>query len=129
VVVIFTFTYTPTPTVTPVGGVFTFTPTATATATATRTPIPCRAIQVYPNPYRPARAVGGTCKFSGLESSDRIKLFTISGEKIFDKTGLNGRFDWDGTNASGGKVATGVYLWIIDCGDGEKFTGKLFLIR
>lgn len=84
---------------------------------------------VYPNPYRPGSAVNGTLKFSGLNSTDKIRLFTITGEKVFEKSGVSGRWEWDGKNDEGGAVVTGVYLWMINRDNGEKFTGKLFIVR
>jgi hypothetical protein len=84
---------------------------------------------VYPNPFRPGQAVGGTLKFTGLETTDKIKIFTLTGEKVLEKSGMNQRWEWDGRNGSGDKVATGVYLWVVDRENGERVMGKLFLIR
>jgi flagellar hook assembly protein FlgD len=86
-------------------------------------------VHVYPNPYRISQAVGGTLKFTGLSSGDKVKLFTITGEKVVENSGVTGRWEWDGRNTSGDKVVSGVYIWIIDRENGEKYTGKLFIVR
>ncbi|NTV51510.1 MAG: hypothetical protein HGA76_00650 [Candidatus Firestonebacteria bacterium] len=108
---------------------FTLTATMTPTSTPTATVMLSREIQIFPNPFRPAQAIGGTLKFIGLENSDKIKLFTVSGEKVMEKNDTQGRWEWDGKNSSGENVVTGVYVWVVHRAGGEKAMGKIFLVR
>jgi len=70
--------------------------------------------------------------FSDLPGPGNIKIFTISGEEVIDLPipPGQGQIEWPGplTNSAGEKVATGVYLFVVDA-DGKKSTGKLVVIR
>jgi len=85
---------------------------------------------VYPNPYIPSRAVGGTLKFINLTANVNIKIYNSVGELVWEKTELGGtgRIEWNGKNNSGNDVAPGVYIYVITSGT-EKVTGKIGLVR
>jgi hypothetical protein len=122
-----TLTVTPTATNTPLIPTLTSTPTGTTTPTMTSTPV--TQIQVYPNPFRPKQAFNGTLKFTGLVPSDHIRIFTVAGVKVIEKTGVSFRWDWDGKNSQGSDVVSGLYIWVVQRADGEKVIGKLIILR
>jgi len=69
--------------------------------------------------------------FNELPGAGEIKIFTVSGEEVARipvSASEGGQKEWTVTNSSGEKVATGVYLFLVDAG-GQKFTGKLVVIR
>ncbi len=78
-------------------------------------------IRVFPNPLRPAR--GDTdMRFINLPSQASIRFYTLSGELVqtlySDNTGMA---SWDGKNASGRTVGSGVYFVIVEgAGDRQK---------
>jgi subtilisin family serine protease len=80
----------------------------------------------YPNPFRPKSqrlitfAVPADMTASGVE----VKVYTSEGEMVKKLDGLA----WDGRNAAGSDVASGVYLFKIKT-DKDYATGKLVLIR
>ncbi len=88
---------------------------------------------VYPNPYRPGS--GGAfdstvMTFAGLTSGARIKVFTVSGALAAElaDTG-SGLVNWNVTNSSGDKLASGLYFYIITDTAGNKKTGKFSVVR
>ncbi|MEW6411024.1 MAG: hypothetical protein AB1483_00965 [Candidatus Zixiibacteriota bacterium] len=42
-----------------------------------------------------------------------LLIQTVSGETVVLMTGVSGEWRWNGTNASGNRVATGVYSWFV----------------
>ena len=115
-----THTVTPTSTISPT---ITVSPTITPTPTAT----PDR-IAVYPNPFSLTKAAGKTVKFDFLPPSSRLLIYNIQGYKVAEFAGISGRFEWNGTNREGKKVAPGIYFYDITAA-GRKFTGKLYIIK
>jgi len=81
---------------------------------------------VYPNPYRPSEAIGGTLKFRHLPPESVLTLYTIGGEEVAVLTAdLNGIIEWGGRNRRGTKVAPGVYVYTARAPDGAKRVGKI----
>jgi hypothetical protein len=68
--------------------------------------------------------------FRDLPSSGTIKIYTASGEKVSELniSPLENPKAWPVVNSVGEKVASGVYLYVIE-GDGQKTVGKLVVIR
>ena len=90
-------------------------------------------VTVYPNPYRPGS--GGAfdstvMTFAGLTSGARIKIFTVSGSFAAElaDTG-SGLVNWNVTNSSGDKLASGLYFYVITDTAGNKKTGKFSVVR
>ncbi len=82
---------------------------------------------VFPVPFVATQHT--SIKFTDLPGSGEIKIYTIAGEEVKRLSIPPGGFrEWDVTNASGKKVVTGVYLYIVD-GDGQKSSGKIVVIR
>lgn len=85
-------------------------------------------IFVYPNPFKPASAIGHTLKFTGLQASDVLRIYTVTAEKVLETRGQTGRFEWDGKNRDGSMVASGIYIWVLERDNGQKYMGKIILI-
>ena len=76
----------------------------------------------YPNPFNPQTSI----RFSLPDASEvTLEVFDVMGRKV--QTLLSGRLDagfheavWNGTNASGAPVASGVYLYRIQAGEFNK---------
>lgn len=139
-----TCTFTPTQTITP-------TPTNTATVTATFTPTnsptptptytPTCVTYVWPDPYNPIKAVGGTLRFSCMNDQTSVLIYTISGELVqtlnMNNTVspcTNGNawgttYCWNGRNKMGFPVATGVYLYAVQQGNQVTQSGKFLLLN
>ena len=86
-------------------------------------------VQVYPNPFRPDKAFGGTAKFRNLPRGSRVELYTLAYERVRLLTESGFRADWDGRNDSGQIVAAGIYHYVITIPDQPAIRGKLALIR
>ncbi len=83
------------------------------------------AITVGPNPYKPLRNPGQNVTFRGLPSDGKIKVYTYLGELIRElSSDSSGNATWDGRNSGGARVASGVYVALVQ-GAGKK---KIFKI-
>ncbi len=95
---------------------------------------------VYPNPYRPGSGgsfdqstLGDGVVFAGLDANSTFKLtiVDIAAQLVFQKSAAAdsaGRYLWDTKTSSGGKAASGVYLYTIT-GGGSPRKGKFSIIR
>lgn len=85
----------------------------------------------YPNPFNPSTTIA----FDLPEATRvRLKIYDISGREIV--TLVNGhctsgykRVIWNGKNAAGNPVATGVYLYHFHTSTGFSATSKMVLVR
>ncbi|MDI6734780.1 MAG: FG-GAP-like repeat-containing protein [bacterium] len=86
---------------------------------------------VYPNPVHPPAQQ----HFKGLDGRNVvIKIFNIAGELVkkipFGVVGVNQEVDWDVTNEDNRRVASGIYIYLIqDTTTGETKTGKIGVIK
>jgi hypothetical protein len=129
-----TSTPTNTDTITP-----TYTPSNTCTPTCSNTPT-CVSY-VWPNPYNPRTAVGGTLRFSCMNNMT-LQIFTVSGELVQTVTDGNSiqpcggnqtnawgtYYCWDGRNKMGMPVATGIYFFVVAKKDGTVAQRGKFLM-
>jgi ligand-binding sensor domain-containing protein len=81
-------------------------------------------VYAYPNPFILSDG-NEKVEFNYLGEVP-IEIFSLDGRKI--KTILS-NVGWDGTNESGEKVASGLYLFFIRDENGNTYTGKIALIR
>ncbi len=83
---------------------------------------------VFPNPF--IAKDHAFVRFTDLPGPGSIRIFTVSGEKVADITIAAGEDPkkWDVVNSSGDKLATGVYLYLVDTGS-QKTAGKIVVIR
>ncbi|MBN1621270.1 MAG: T9SS type A sorting domain-containing protein [Endomicrobiales bacterium] len=90
---------------------------------------------VYPNPFKPG--TGGLfdsdkITFSRLTETATIKIYTYTGALVatLEKTDTSvDYYEWDVTNESGDKIASGIYIYYIKSPGGEKAKGKFGIIR
>jgi len=79
---------------------------------------PALTVKAYPNPFRPNKgdiAVG----FTNIPAAGRVRVYTVAGELVRDLPGsIAGAIYWDGKNAAGEAVASGVYTCLVE-GAGE----------
>jgi hypothetical protein len=121
------------------GGEVTFTGGATSdnggSAPAVASAVPLRISEagnsladalVYPSPFVPSRAVGGTLKFRRMPADSRVRIYTIAGELVrgLDADG-NGLAEWDGRNEDGTAAVPAVYIYVLQSPSGEKRVGKI----
>lgn len=69
---------------------------------------PCGDVVVYPNPVR--EGYNGPIAISGLVANGSFKVTDVSGSLVFEGRANGTQAVWDGTDFSGRKVQTGVYL-------------------
>lgn len=87
-------------------------------------------VRVFPAPFDPATAHGGTLKFSGLPDGARVRIFTTGGLLVRELAGpVRHRLTWDGRNTDGGPAAPGAYLYLIEVPGGETVRGNFGVIR
>ena len=87
---------------------------------------------IFPSPYRiPADR---PLVVSGIRQGSTVKIFTVSGSLVRELTGLGGGVEgyqalWDGRNAQGEWVGSGVYLVAAYLENGRTGVGKVAVIR
>jgi len=89
-----------------------------------------KTVVVYPNPFRPLVAKDNVLKFIGLTNDVEIKIYTVGGDLIWGRhfTYSGGGATWDGRNSQGKEVSSGLYVYQVTNGDGEKFTGRISVV-
>lgn len=100
-------------------------------------------IMNFPNPFRPARTSQTTICFTTRESvaERNIDIYNVSGELVHtapeNEIFLKGidpedrrvyKYEWNGKNDYGERVASGIYIYVVNA-DGSKKTGKLAVIK
>ena len=75
-------------------------------------------IKVYPNPVRPE--YHGSVHVDGLTYDAEVKVVSTSGKVVAGGRSTGGTFVWDVRGLDGGRVAPGVYYFMIATADGNK---------
>jgi hypothetical protein len=108
----FTVSVTPTtpsatPTVTP-----SFTAGPSNTFTIPATPNPASPAQLFPNPYHPDQ---GLFHLGNVKAGLDVSIYNMIGQKVrsFPTFGNPAQDTWNGNNANGVKVVTGIYFVVI----------------
>ncbi len=104
-----TFTYT-----------ITCTPTYTFTITSTITPELSEKFLIYPNPYFFQK--GNNIIFVGLQKDSSLTIYSLNGEIVMKKTGLDGKYEWSPD------IAPGLYIYIIQSNE-NIIRGKFAIVR
>ena len=99
------------------------------TATITLVNADLSAVKVYPNPWRSDKHAGKSVTFSGLTTGTTIKIFSVSGHEVRELNTDGPSTTWDLTNDSGDKVGSGIYLYVITDGQGDRVRGKVAVIK
>lgn len=88
--------------------------------------------QNYPNPFNPVTTIQFGVPAS-MKGRAELRIYNVKGELV--KTLFEGivepglhTFRWDGTNANGRKVTSGLYFYRIVCGN-DRITKKMVLLR
>jgi len=96
----------------------------------------------YPNPFRPARENYTTIYFTTKRAvvDKSIGIYNLAGELVLDVEGSSiymdkwyddgyvYKYEWDGRNDYGERVASGIYIYVVNA-DGNKKVGKLAVIK
>ena len=110
----FTASPSPTPTITPGGPTPTWTPTFTLTDTPTASNtqvIHPGGPQIYPNPFHPDN--GEVFHLGNVPVGNEIYIYNMIGQFVRKFTITGATNSWDGSNANGVKVVTGIYFVVI----------------
>ena len=88
-------------------------------------------IVVFPNPFSPESAIGGTLKFANMVPGALLQIYTVSGEMVYSiNIGNNVRYYWGSKNRYGKTVSPGIYYWVVKNPLNNKTdTGKIYIIR
>ena len=85
-------------------------------------------IYAYPNPVKPDYE--GPITITGLTYNCEIKITTATGQLIHSGVSTGGRYSWNGRNAQGKRVASGIYNVLASTSDGkEAIVTKIAMIR
>lgn len=75
-------------------------------------------VQAYPNPV--PSYYNGTIAITGLMRNSNVKIVDISGKLVYAGTSTGGQFTWDGRNANGSRVPSGIYLVLATDASGKE---------
>ncbi len=109
------------------GGLISYQGDATAGGTLNRAEL-----EIFPNPVRPNYE--GPIAIRGLARNANVKITDLNGKLVFETTAQGGQATWNGTDYTGRRVQTGVYL-IFATSDASGFgnpdtaTGKVVFVR
>ena len=96
---------------------------------ATRPSRGAESLVTAPSPYRPSEAPGGVT-VSGLTASvSQVRVLTVAGDVVYAAEVRGGSFQWNGRDASGRPVSSGVYLVSASGSDGTTRVGKVAVLR
>lgn len=85
-------------------------------------------IHAFPNPVKPDYE--GVITVTGMVLDSNIKIINTAGKLIIEGTSLGGQFTWDGKNAEGQRVASGIYYVLATDAEGkEGIVTKILMIK
>ncbi|MFH1963194.1 MAG: VCBS repeat-containing protein [bacterium] len=91
---------------------------------------------VAPNPFKPNDGKKETgvdrIVFGNLKAGTRVRIYTISGELVKESiiiTDGSDKWDWYVKNEDGEDVGSGVYIYVISCGNDVTVIDKIAVIR
>ncbi len=86
------------------------------------------AVHAYPNPVK--ASYNGVISIVGLTSGCEVKIVDAAGYLITEGVSTGGQFNWNGRNASGDKVSSGVYFVLLyDENGDESLATKILITR
>lgn len=88
-------------------------------------------VVVFPNPVRPN--YNGPIAIKGLANDANVKITDINGRLVHESEALGGQAIWDGTDYTGRKMSTGVYLVFSSSSetfqDPDSFVTKILFVK
>lgn len=87
-------------------------------ATQAQTSFSASSVRAYPNPVRPDYT--GIVSIVGLMMNSQVKITDAYGSLVHEGISVGGSFSWDGRNAQGKRVASGVYHVMATDEEGEE---------
>ena len=84
----------------------------------------------YPNPFYPS-AGDRTITLTGLPLGAAVRIFSLDGTQVKEIAGEPGRgtAEWDGRNAAGWLVGSGIYYFVAENDVGKHVVGKFALVN
>lgn len=86
----------------------------------------------YPNPFKPSVSAATAVTFDNLTAgSIRLRVFKMTGELIFDDQAESsaGKIQWHVIDDDTNPAASGLYIYVITNGAGQKAKGKIAVIK
>ena len=85
-------------------------------------------IVVFPHPVEPDYS--GPIAISNLVDEANVKITDVSGRLVYETTALGGQAIWNGTDYTGRRAQSGVYLvFIVNEDGGQKGVGKILFLN
>lgn len=95
--------------------------------TATEATVMQKELFIYPNPVPPGYS--GTIAIKGLAANSTVKITELNGRLVYQTRSLGGQAVWNGKDAKGRPISTGVYLVLVaDEQQQERAAGKIVFI-
>lgn len=85
-------------------------------------------IVVFPHPVEPG--YDGPIAISNLVDEANVKITDVSGRLVYETTALGGQAIWNGTDYTGRRAQSGVYLvFVVNEDGGQKGVGKILFLN
>jgi hypothetical protein len=85
-------------------------------------------IVVFPHPVDPGYT--GPIAISNLVDEANVKITDVSGRLVYETTALGGQAIWNGTDYTGRRAKSGVYLvFVVNEDGGQKGVGKILFLN
>lgn len=85
-------------------------------------------VLVFPNPVPPG--YNGIIAVRGLVNNATVKIVELGGRLVYQGRAAGGQFTWNGRDANGKKIATGIYLvYVSDDSRKEQVAAKIIFIQ
>jgi len=85
-------------------------------------------VLVFPNPVK--SGYSGTIAIKGLVDNADVRITDIDGQLVYRTTALGGQAVWGGTDYTGHRPQSGVYLVFISSSDGSQtYVGKIVFMK
>jgi len=95
--------------------------------TATEATVMQKELFIYPNPVPPGYS--GTIAIKGLTANSTVKITELNGRLVYQTRSLGGQAVWNGKDARGRNITTGVYLVLVtDEQQQERAAGKIVFV-
>lgn len=85
-------------------------------------------LTVYPNPYRYSENEAQRILIEGLKDDSTVHILSVDGRLVRRFETRGGRASWDGRDAEGRRLPTGIYTVVATHESGQRATGKLLLM-
>ncbi|MDD3627653.1 MAG: T9SS type A sorting domain-containing protein [bacterium] len=85
-------------------------------------------LKIYPNPVKKKDNIE-YIMFSNVPPGTNLKIYDISGMKLFEVKINTSEFEWNLKNSANQNISSGIYFYILKTSSGDEKIGKIAIIK